>query len=191
MTNLSTIMYSNSATGSSSGSGGLIVTLLPGSFNLIGAAAEPLLQGNDGTNFDYPSLEYVDGATEWNAFFTIPSRETSQYSGTANIKIDIDFALVGATLTNTHTVIFGVGLIGLSAGTTIDTAPPTTGTGYSSATYTLGASETTLFKRTITITIAADASIASGQQWLGRLIRKTGTDTSVANARVFGITVYE
>lgn len=175
----------------SAGGSSLNVALMPGSFNLIGAAAEPLLQGNDGTNIDYPSLEFIDGATELNAFFTIPSKRTAQYGGTANIKIDIDFALVGATLTNTHTVIFGVGLIELNAGTTIDTAPPTSSTGYASATYTLGASETTLFKRTLTVEITADASISAGQTWLGRLIRKTGTDTSVANARVLGITVYE
>jgi hypothetical protein len=135
-------------------------------------------------------LEFIDGATEWNAFFEIPPGKTKFYGG-GNIKIDIDFCLVGDTLTNGQTIIFGVGLTNVAIGATIDTSPPTTSTGYSTATYTLGGSETTLYRRSLTVTITADASVSNGNFWVGRLIRKTGTDTCVANARVLGITVYE
>lgn len=168
----------------------LKVGLLPGSFCLIGAVTEPVLSGIDGTNLDYSTLEFADGATELNAFFLLPSQRTSQYGDAANIKIDVDFILVG-TLTQNATIIFGVGLIEINAADAIDTAPPSSGTGYASATYTIGAAESAGLRRTVTITITADASISSGQIWIGRLIRKTGTDTSVANAKVLGITVYE
>jgi len=168
----------------------LNVGLLPGSFNLIGASAEPAFTTMDGTNLDMNVLDYADGATELNAFFCLPSKFTSQYSGSADIKIDVDFYLTG-TLTEGHTVIFGVGLIEMNTGATVNLAPPTTSTGYSSATHTIGASESASYRRTVTITITADASISAGQLWVGRLIRKTGTDTSVASAKVMGITVYE
>lgn len=166
---------------------GLNATFLPGSFNLMGSATEPLLQGNVGTNFSYSSLDFT-AAGNLNAFFSVPSRKTASYSGTKDIKIDIDFCLSG-TLTNTQTVIFGIGLIEINSGTSIDTTPPISGTGYGSVTYTLGSSEVSLGKITVTITIPATSTISNGEQWVGRL--KRVTDTSVALVKVLGITVYE
>jgi len=176
------------------------VSLPAGAFNLIGAAAEPLFAATDGTNFDYPTLQFegTSATTIWgavtgnNVFFQIPSRRTTKYNG-GDIKVDIDFLLVGGTLTDTHTVIFGVGLIEVNDAAAFDIAPPisTSGTVWNTQTYTLGASETTLYKHTITITLTADASVSAGQVWVGRLARLTSADTSVAAAYVTGITVYE
>jgi len=172
------------------------VSLPCGAFNLIGATTEPLFSVTDATNFDYPVLQFIDGS-DLNVYFQLPSRVTSGYAG-GNINVDIDFLLVGTTLTDGHTIKFGVGIVEVNDATAINIAPPTetgatdgTVTGYAKVAYTLGASETTLFKHTITATITADASITAGQMWIGRLHRRTGLDTSVAAAYVTAITVYE
>lgn len=168
----------------------LNIVLTPGTFNLRGALAEPALTMTAGTNFDYCTLDYADGATEQNAYFLIPSYRTSQYSGYNNIKVDIDLVLTG-TLAAGNTIIFGIGLVAVQVDGLIDAVAPTTGTGFATGTYTIGAAESSSKLKKITVTVTADASIGEGLTWIGRLIRKTGTDTSVATARVLGVTVYE
>lgn len=162
--------------------GGFKASLLPGSFRLTGAATEPLHSGG--------KLQYIATGSELVAYAQIPSGTTEGYAN-GNLTVDIDFTLTGATLTNTHTIIFGVGIIELNENNLDSTAPPLTGNGYAEATYTLGASEVTLSNHKITLTIAAHTSISAARPWKLLLTRRINTDTSVAMAEFTGMTVYE
>ena len=130
-------------------------------------------------------------------FFNFPEGLTRNYTG-GNIKVDIDFVLVDASITVGDTIIFGVGIKEINDSESYDSAPPTetganngTVTGYAKATWTADASSASGDKYTVTATITADSSISSAQSWIAHLHRRTGLDTSGGSAYVTGWTVYE
>jgi len=184
-------------TGVGVGAGSKLRCAIPiATFDLIGATSEPILTYTDATN-DYSYLEF-DGAdaTGHKAYFTIPSGITAAYTG-GDINIAIDYYLSG-TLTDAETVIMACGMIEVNSavkgGDQIGAVTlPSSSAGYDDDTYIITASgeNGAAYLRQAMLTITADDSLSAGSVWQGYILRKSATDTSAADTRVVGVTVYE